>query len=73
LLGGEVRAKGREGFKPVLVFTNSGGRFFAEGLAPGKYQMVLGPALDIVVDIEVPDGSKGVIDVGTITVKEKGS
>ena len=73
LLGGEVRAVGREGFKPVLVFTNSGGRFFAEGLAPGKYQMVLGPALDIVVDIEVPDGSKGVIDVGTITVKEKGN
>ena len=72
LLGGEVRAKNRKGFKPVLVFTNSTGRFFAEGLAPGKYDMVLGPALDIVVPIEVPEGNKGVIDVGTITIKDKG-
>jgi hypothetical protein len=57
----------------VLVFTNSAGRFFAEGLAPGKYDMVLGPALDIVVPLEVPEGSKGVIDVGTITIKKEGS
>ena len=71
LLGGEVRATDRDTFKPVLVFTNSAGRFFAEGLAPGKYNMVLGPALDIVVPIEVPKGSTGVIDVGTLTVQGK--
>lgn len=71
LLGGEVRALDRDTFKPVLVFTNSAGRFFAEGLAPGRYNMVLGPALDIVVPLEVPAGSKGVIDAGTLTVQGK--
>jgi len=73
LLGGEVRAKEHKDFKPVLVFTNSAGRFFAEGLAPGKYDMVLGAAMDIVVPIEVPENVPGVIDVGTITVQTKGS
>jgi outer membrane usher protein len=70
LLGGEVRALDNPDFKPVLVFTNSVGKFFAEGLAPGRYQMVLGPAMDIVVPLEVPTGSNGVVNAGTITVQE---
>jgi outer membrane usher protein len=73
LLGGEVRAKGRSDWKPVLVFTNSAGRFFAEGLAPGKYEMVLGAALDIVVPLNVPEETAGVIDVGTIVIGNKGN
>lgn len=73
LLGGEVRAKDRTDLKPVLVFTNSAGRFFAEGLAPGRYDMVLGPALDIVVPLDVPDEATGMIDVGTIVTGNKGS
>jgi outer membrane usher protein len=70
LLGGEVRSVDNPDFKPVLVFTNSVGKFFAEGLAPGRYQMVLGPAMDIVVPLEVPTGSNGVVNAGTITVQE---
>lgn len=73
LLGGEVRAKDRTDLKPVLVFTNRAGRFFAEGLAPGRYDMVLGPALDIVVPLTVPDGTKGMIDLGTVAAGNKGS
>jgi outer membrane usher protein len=73
LLGGEIRSKDRAGIKPVLVFTNSAGRFFAEGLAPGKYDMVLGAELDIVVPLAVPEDSTGVIDVGTIVTDNKGN
>ncbi len=73
LLGGEVRAKDDAARKPVLVFTNRAGRFFAEGLAPGRYDMVLGPALDIVVPLNVPADVKGQIDVGTIVAGNKGS
>ncbi len=71
LLGGEVRSKDNPNFKPVLVFTNSAGRFFAEGLAPGRYNMVLGPALDIIVPLDVREDHKGVIDAGTITVNKE--
>lgn len=66
LLGGEIRDLDDKDFKPVLVFTNSSGRFVAEGLAPGRYQMTLGAALDIVVPLEVPEGAEGVIDIGTV-------
>ncbi len=66
LQGGEIRSLDDSRFKPVLVFTNSAGRFVAEGLAPGRYQMVLGVAQDIVVAIEVPEKTKGVIDLGVV-------
>lgn len=70
LLGGEVRALDDPTFKPVLVFTNSAGKFFAEGLKPGRYNMVLGPSLDIVVPFEIGNDTRGVMDAGTIKVKE---
>jgi len=66
LQGGEIRALDDSAFKPVLVFTNSAGRFVAEGLAPGRYQMVLGAKLDITVALEIPAKSKGVIELGII-------
>jgi outer membrane usher protein len=73
LLGGEIRSLDDPAFKPILVFTNNAGRFVAEGLAPGKYEMVLGPALDVVVPLEVPDGAKGIIDVGNVRPKGEGT
>ena len=73
LLGGELRAKDKKDFKSVLVFTNRVGRFFAEGLAPGSYDMVLGPALDVVVPLSVPKETKGTIDVGTVVAGHQGS
>jgi hypothetical protein len=42
---------------------------FAEGLSPGRYNMVLGPAMDITVPLEVPQDSSGIIDIGTVTVR----
>lgn len=70
LLGGEVRALDDPNFKPVLVFTNSAGKFFAEGLKPGRYTMVLGPSLDIIVPLEIGTDTSRVMDAGTIKVKE---
>ncbi|MEQ1754254.1 MAG: fimbria/pilus outer membrane usher protein [Micropepsaceae bacterium] len=73
LLGGELRSRDRADATPVLVFTNKAGRFFAEGLAPGKYMMALGPSLEFVVPIEVPAGSAGTIDVGNVVAGNKGT
>jgi outer membrane usher protein len=70
LLGGEIRALDDAAFKPVLVFTNTVGKFFADGLKPGRYEMRLGPALDMRIPIEIPPGATGVMDAGTIKLKE---
>jgi hypothetical protein len=68
-LGGEIRADDQKDVKPVLVFTNSAGRFVTEGLAPGHYHMVLGTGGDIVVPLVVPPDATGIIDVGTVRVE----
>jgi outer membrane usher protein len=72
LLGGEVRSLDDKEFKPVLVFTNANGRFAANGLAPGRYEMRLGVALDIVVPFAVPDDTTGIVDIGTVQAKGAG-
>ena len=68
LQGGEIRSLDRPAAKPILVFTNSGGRFVATGLAPGRYRMLLGPALDIAVTLTVPASARGLVDVGVVHV-----
>jgi outer membrane usher protein FimD/PapC len=66
LLGGEIRSLDDKDAKPKLVFTNSKGRFVTEGLAPGKYQMLLGAEGKISIPLEVPKDAKGIVDVGEI-------
>ena len=68
LQGGEIRSLDTPSAKPILIFTNSTGRFVASGLAPGRYEMRLGPQGDIVVPLVVPKEAKGLIDAGTIKV-----
>ena len=47
-------------------FTNSGGRFIAEKVAPGEFQLVLdGKAIG---EITIPEDGEALIDVGTIIV-----
>jgi len=53
--------------KPVSLFTNAEGKFGAEGLAPGRWIIDVaaesGPTRFIV---DVPEGTKGLIKVGTL-------
>lgn len=53
-------------WKERSFFTNRAGRFVADRLAPGRYQLVL--AGQPAAEFEVKEGSQGVVDVGTIQV-----
>jgi outer membrane usher protein len=53
--------------KEVTVITNAGGRFAAEGLSPGKWQIEMaGDAGKIIYSILVPEGSDGLFRAGTV-------
>ena len=79
--GKTARPSGRRGSRkrphgsgnPFWCSRIAPGAFLPKGLAPGRYDMVLGPALDIVVPLDVPDEATGMIDVGTIVTGNKGS
>jgi len=68
LVGGTVEAIDGGGHgksaEPRTFFTNRSGRFVADRLAPGRYRLVVGGKP--VGAFEIPQDSKGLIDVGTI-------
>lgn len=51
---------------PVTLFTNRKGRFFAEGLQPGAFQLRLFGHAQAVVDIGVPKDQPGTLDLGVL-------
>ncbi len=57
-VGGEVRAE------PRLFFTNRTGRFVGDGLAPGRYRMIVQGAP--VAEFVIRKDQEGVVDVGEI-------
>lgn len=65
LIGGTIEAEhaapGAEG-KPF--FTNRNGRFVADGLAPGRYRLLVQGA--VVGEFKIPENVEGTIDVGEI-------
>lgn len=65
LVSGTIEAEdARPGAQPKLFFTNRGGRFVGDGMAPGRYRiMVQGvPAGEFIV----PQDEEGVVNVGEI-------
>lgn|GEM_PF-263643 len=50
--------------EPRLFFTNRSGRFVGDGLAPGRYRMVVDGA--VVGEFVVPEDKEGLVDVGII-------
>lgn len=50
--------------EPRLFFTNRSGRFVGDGLAPGRYRMVVEGA--VVGEFVVPEDKEGLVDVGVI-------
>ena len=59
-------AERRKSWKPRSFFTNRGGRFVADRLAPGRYQLVLGGKP--VATFDLRKGAQGMVDVGKLTV-----
>ncbi|MEM6536613.1 MAG: hypothetical protein AAF668_02655 [Pseudomonadota bacterium] len=70
LIGGMLRplkpGKDRE---ESTFFTNRSGRFVAERVAPGDYEIVYGKV--IIGTISVPDDSTGLVQVGVITQQKE--
>jgi outer membrane usher protein len=66
LLGGELHSLDDPDMKPLLVFTNSAGRFVAQGVAPGRYEAVLGPDGAIRFQFAVDEDQVGLVDLGTV-------
>lgn len=50
--------------QPKIFFTNRGGRFVGDGLAPGRYRMVIDGS--VVGEFVVPEDKEGLVDVGVI-------
>lgn len=50
----------------VQFFTNRTGRLIAEGLAPGRYRIVLRPDGTVVGEIEIPEDAGALFDFGRI-------
>lgn len=50
--------------RPKVFFTNRGGRFVGDGLAPGRYRMVIDGS--VVGEFVVPEDKEGLVDVGVI-------
>lgn len=55
------------GSKQVAVFTNQGGKFAADGLAPGHWTLKMeSEAGQIAYDVNVPEGTEGLVRLGTL-------
>lgn len=53
--------------EPKMFFTNRGGRFVGDGLAPGRYRLVIQGAP--VGEFVISEAQEGVVDVGEIRVQ----
>ena len=56
----------RKAWKERSFFTNRGGRFVADRLAPGRYQLLLGG--NAVAAFEIRKGTQGMVDVGKLSI-----
>ena len=65
-VGGVVVSKDDKKFEPRPFFTNGAGRFAADRLAPGSYQLRVDDK--VVGEFSIPDTKEGMIDVGRLKV-----
>lgn len=68
LISGSIEPADGDGrIKPQLFFTNRAGRFVGNGLAPGRYRMVVRGVA--VADFVIAKQQEGVVDVGDLRVR----
>ena len=56
--------------QPVQFFTNRTGRMAATRVAPGRYGVVVAGSDRPITEIDVPDDSQGIVDIGEIRARE---
>lgn len=66
MMVGKISATDGREFSPVTTFTNKVGRFVAQGLAPGAYQIVFPDRGDLSVEFRIEEGAVGMIELGLI-------
>ncbi len=69
LATGTIEAAVAAGFEPRPFFTNRGGRFVADRLAPGEYRIMIGGVA--VAQFSIPETSEGVVDVGVLNTRSE--
>lgn len=69
LASGTIEAVDAAESEPRPFFTNRGGRFVADRLAPGEYRIMIGGAE--VARFSIPESSEGVVDVGVLTTRSE--
>jgi outer membrane usher protein len=52
----------------IVVFTNRKGKFMAEGLKPGAFELRLFGEAPTTVRFEIPKGKAGLYDIGKLAV-----
>lgn len=67
LASGTIAAVDARDFEPRPFFTNRGGRFVADRLAPGQYRILINEVE--VARFSIPESSEGVVDVGVLNVR----
>lgn len=63
LQSGLARLQGQDDVAPVSIFTNSVGRFGAQGLRPGRWVAVIGPYTYV---IDIPEDTVGLFQAGAL-------
>jgi outer membrane usher protein len=72
LLSGVAKSAEHPG-KEIAIFTNSAGKFGAEGLAPGRWAIeIAAPDLPIRYEIDVPKSADGLFRAGTLRPADSG-
>jgi outer membrane usher protein len=66
LQAGEVVSRDRTNASPIGIFTNRRGKFTAEGLQAGRYELRLFDDESARVPFEIPKGTVGMYEVGTL-------
>ncbi|MBI5387103.1 MAG: fimbrial biogenesis outer membrane usher protein [Verrucomicrobia bacterium] len=68
LQAGELVDTGDKPRPAVTLFTNREGRFYVEGLRPGRYELRLFADPAAVVAVEIPKGKTGAMDAGALSL-----
>ncbi|MEE3717099.1 fimbria/pilus outer membrane usher protein [Tumidithrix elongata RA019] len=66
LQSGEVSSLSDPEWQPVTLFTNRVGKFALTGFKPGRYQLRLYSESSTMIPFEIPEGTTGLYDLGTL-------
>jgi outer membrane usher protein len=66
LQAGEIASLSEPKMKPIEIFTNRKGKFMAEGLKPGAFELRLFADAQATVRFEIPKGKAGLYDIGSL-------